>query len=125
MEPRLDSVGYGYPPNPIYAASKGGVVLFTASLATLRDEDNIRVNCVCPGVVNTPMLTQASAAANAEQRGFTSERLRSLQLLEPEEIADAVVDFIRDDSLAGRAMMVRNGMPRELLRMPEAPRMLN
>ena len=48
--------GYGFPPDPVYAASKGGVVLFTASLAPLKDEANIRVNCVCPGVVDTPMM---------------------------------------------------------------------
>lgn len=40
--------------------------------------------------------------------------MRSLPILAPEEIADAVVEFIRDDSLAGRAMMIRNGRPREL-----------
>ena len=117
----MAGIGYGFPPNPVYAASKGGVVLFTASLATLKDEDNIRVNCVCPGVVNTPMLhgaREAAAGASEAEQPIT-ERLRGLPIIEPEEIADVVVEFIRDDSLAGRAMLVRNGVPRELLRMAD------
>jgi NAD(P)-dependent dehydrogenase (short-subunit alcohol dehydrogenase family) len=117
----MAGIGYGFPPNPVYAASKGGVVLFTASLAPLKDEANIRVNCVCPGVVDTPMLRHASEAVSDEERRAAAGRLASLPLIAPEEIADAVVSLIKDDSLAGRALMVRNGLPRELLRMP-APR---
>jgi NAD(P)-dependent dehydrogenase (short-subunit alcohol dehydrogenase family) len=119
----MAGVGYGYPPNPVYAATKGGVVLFTASLAPLKDEANIRVNCVCPGVVDTPMLRRAADAVSDEQRRVTVDRLRNVAILQPEEIADAVVELIRDDSLAGRAMWVRNGMPRELAPAPPAPRL--
>ncbi len=115
----MAGVGYGFPPNPVYAASKGGVVLFTASLAPLAAEANIRVNCVCPGIVDTPMFRRA-ADGPADTR-VLDERLRSVPILAPEEIADCVVYFIRDDSLAGRALLVRNGLPRELLRMPEIP----
>ena len=118
----LAGIGYGFPPNPVYAASKGGVVLFTASLAPLKDSDNIRVNCVCPGVVDTPMLTRASEAGSDGERDAVMQRLRSLPMLQPDDIADAVITLIRDDSLAGRALMVRNGMAPELYRTPEAPR---
>jgi NAD(P)-dependent dehydrogenase (short-subunit alcohol dehydrogenase family) len=114
----MAGVGYGYPPNPVYAASKGGVVLFTASLASLKDEANIRVNCVCPGVVDTPMLRRATDAVSDEQRRVTADRLRDVPILSPDDIADAVVELIRDDSLAGRAMWVRNGLPRELMPLP-------
>jgi NAD(P)-dependent dehydrogenase (short-subunit alcohol dehydrogenase family) len=117
----LAGIGYGFPPNPVYAASKGGVVLFTASLAPLKDEANIRVNCVCPGVVDTPMLRRASEPEGDAGRDAVSQRLRELPVLQPAEIADAVISLIRDDSLAGRALMVRNGAPPELYRMPEAP----
>jgi len=117
----MAGIGYGFPPNPVYAASKGGVVLFTASLAPLKDEANIRVNCVCPGAVDTPMLRRASETATEAERDATIKRLRSLPVLQPEEIADAVVSLIRDDSLAGRALMVRNGVPPELYRLAEAP----
>ncbi|MEX2159637.1 MAG: SDR family oxidoreductase [Dehalococcoidia bacterium] len=117
----LAGVGYGFPPNPVYAASKGGVVLFTASMAPWKDEANIRVNCVCPGVVDTPMLRGAQAAQQEEpQAQPLRQRLAGLGVLQPEEIADAVVELIKDDSLAGRALMVPNGRPRELVRLPQA-----
>ena len=117
----MAGLGYGYPANPVYAASKAGVVLFTASLAPLKEADNIRVNCICPGVVNTPMATKGIPALG-EQNEQAAEFLKSLNLIQPEEIADIVVQFITDDSLAGRAMMARNGRERELVAMPEAPR---
>ena len=116
----LAGIGYGFPPDPVYAASKGGVVLFTASLAPLKDELNIRVNCVCPGVVDTPMFQRGRDEAPEEQSA-AAERMRLLPLLQPEEVADAVVELIRDDTLAGRAMWLRNGMPRELGRLPQPP----
>ncbi len=117
----MAGLGFGYPANPVYAASKGGVVLFTASLAPLKDSDNIRVNCICPGVVNTPMATKGMPALG-EQNEQAKEFLKSLNLIQPEEIADIVVQFITDESLAGRAMMARNGRERQLVALPEAPR---
>lgn len=116
----MAGIGFGFPANPVYSATKGGVVLFTASLAPLKDAENIRVNCVCPGVVNTPMVTSAmpeGATRSDEGNAF----LRSLNLIPPEEIADIVVQFVQDDSLAGRAMMIRNGRERELVPLPDAP----
>ena len=104
---------------PAYAASKGGVVLFTASLAPLKDSDNIRVNCICPGVVNTPMATKGIPAL-AAQSEEAAKFIESLNMIPPEEIADIVVQFVTDDSLAGRAMMARNGRERELVAMPDA-----
>ena len=117
----MAGVGTGFPPNPVYSASKGGVVLFTASLAPLKDEANIRVNCVCPGIVNTPMLRVATEGVEATQQQVTSDLLSRIPIIQPEEIADCVVYFIRDDTLAGRALMVPNGRPRELVRLPEYP----
>ena len=38
-----------------YSASKGGVVSLSRSLAVELAPDNIRVNCICPGVIETPM----------------------------------------------------------------------
>lgn len=116
----LAGVGYGFAPNPVYSASKGGVVLFTTSLGALKDEANIRVNCVCPGVVDTPMLHGARESQSDEQLETTRTRLTGLAILQPEDIADAVVSLITDDSLAGRALLVPNGRPRELWRVPDA-----
>src|SRR4029077_7025322 len=41
---------------PAYIASKGAVALFTKSLALDYGRDGIRVNCICPGITDTPML---------------------------------------------------------------------
>ena len=40
----------------VYCASKGAVLMLTRALAVDRAQDNIRVNCVCPSVVDTPMV---------------------------------------------------------------------
>jgi len=92
----------GFPPDPVYAATKGGVVLFTHSLGPLAAE-GIRVNCICPGVVNTPMLRRA---AGDQQPAW----LGTVPLLEPENIADGIVQLIADDTLAGRAMRITRGL---------------
>jgi NAD(P)-dependent dehydrogenase (short-subunit alcohol dehydrogenase family) len=116
----MAGVGYGFPPDPVYSASKGGVVLFTASLATLKAEANIRVNCVCPGIVDTPMLrAPRDGRSEAEQRAL-DERLQAIPVLQPEDIADAVVALVHDESAAGQAMWVRNGVPPQLQPLPDA-----
>ena len=114
----------GWPADPVYAASKGGVVFFTRSLADLKDELNIRVNCVCPGVVDTPLLTRGRDELPEAERAQLAEALASYPMLSADEIADAVVEFIRDDSLAGLAMRIEVGRPRELVELPtlRAPR---
>ncbi|HEX9250497.1 MAG TPA: SDR family NAD(P)-dependent oxidoreductase, partial [Gemmatimonadaceae bacterium] len=43
---------------PAYVASKGAVMLLTKSLAVDYGADNIRVNCICPGITDTPMLRE-------------------------------------------------------------------
>ncbi|OGO50743.1 MAG: hypothetical protein A2148_03350 [Chloroflexi bacterium RBG_16_68_14] len=110
----------GFATDPVYAATKGGVVLFTASLAPLKDAANIRVNCVCPGIVDTPMLHRGQEAGLEEEPRLAA-MLRDLPLIPPEEVADAVVELIRDDSLAGRAMLIPNGLPRSLAPQPPVP----
>ena len=92
----------GFPPDPVYAATKAGVVQFTHSLGALAAE-GIRVNCVCPGVVNTPMLQRAQGDDRPEWLG-------TVAMLEPEEIADGIVQLITDDELAGRALRIRHGL---------------
>jgi len=92
----------GFPPDPVYAATKAGVVMFTHSLGPLAAE-GIRVNCVCPGVVNTPMLRRAQGD---EQPAW----LGTVPLLEPEDIADGIVQLITDDAVAGRALRIARGL---------------
>ena len=107
---------YPYKEDPVYGAAKAGVVNFTYSLAPWAARLNIRVNCVCPGVVDTPLVRKAAEIAErAGQRGLLPSRI-----IKPGEIADAVISLIRDDSLAGRALEVRPSGPR-LIETPAAP----
>jgi 15-hydroxyprostaglandin dehydrogenase (NAD) len=92
----------GWPPDPIYAATKAAVILFTHSMAPFAAE-NVRINCICPGGVNTPMLQRARQSAREKPP-------EDLPLLEPAEIADGVVQLVADDSLAGRALLIGPGL---------------
>jgi NAD(P)-dependent dehydrogenase (short-subunit alcohol dehydrogenase family) len=107
---------YPYKEDPVYGAAKAGVVNFTYSLAPWAARLNIRVNCVCPGVVDTPLVRKAAEIAEkAGQRGILPARI-----IKPAEIAEAVLRLIRDDSLAGRALEVRPTGAR-LIETPVAP----
>jgi NAD(P)-dependent dehydrogenase (short-subunit alcohol dehydrogenase family) len=104
-----------YQPDPIYAATKHGVVGLTRALVFLKDEANIRVNCVCPGVVDTPMLTRGIDELTPEQRAERDAIVGAMPLIPASEIADAVLEFVRDDSLAGEAMGIMYGQPHRLI----------
>jgi NAD(P)-dependent dehydrogenase (short-subunit alcohol dehydrogenase family) len=107
---------YPFKEDPVYGAAKAGVVNLTYSLAPWAARLNIRVNCVCPGVVDTPLVRKAEAAALKAGRPTGVPKT----ILPPSAIADAVVSLIRDDSLAGRALEVRPSGPR-LVEIPVAP----
>ena len=97
-----------------YCASKGAVVQMTRAMAVDHAKDDIRVNCVCPGDVDTPML-----ASGIAKRGMTQEQgLKHLgdqvplgRVARPEEIAKAVVFLASDDSsyMTGAALAVDGG----------------
>lgn len=99
---------------PEYAASKAGVVHLTAALGSLNGTLGIRVNCICPGWVETEAVQRSLAT-------MTPEEIEQLSvppppvLIQPEEIADAVVMFIQDDILAGRVMVWPDGEPCQLV----------
>ncbi len=98
---------YPHRQDAIYGAAKAGVVNFTHSLAFWAAEKKIRVNCVCPGVVDTPMVRRG--LERAKQAGIAS--WAPAKFLQPEDIADAVTRLIRDDSLFGCSLEVRPSGP--------------
>ena len=96
-----------------YCASKGGVVLMTKAMAIDHGAQGIRVNCVCPGDVETPMLP-----ADAKMRGLKWEDYIAGCANRPlgrvgtvEEIAKAVLFLASDDSsfMTGTALIVDGG----------------
>ncbi|MGB3551347.1 MAG: SDR family oxidoreductase [Candidatus Binatus sp.] len=96
---------YPHRQDAVYGAAKGGVVNFTHSLAFWEAERKIRVNCVCPGIVDTPMVRKGIEAAT--KLGFLAKPFLPAKMIQPEEIADAVVSLVRDDSLFGCALEIR------------------
>ena len=88
-----------------YAASKAGVQMFTQTCAPLRESHNIRVNAVCPGVVDTPILASTGGDRPA---AWLEPQLARTRKLAPEDVADAVVALIEDDSRAGEYIHVAN-----------------
>ena len=105
-------IGYGPHDAPVYAASKAGVARLSAALAPLRVRDNIRVNCICPGWVETTMVARARAETPADEWRAHAPPV----MLQPQDIAEAVVVFVHDDTLAGRVMLYfAPGQPWQLL----------
>jgi NAD(P)-dependent dehydrogenase (short-subunit alcohol dehydrogenase family) len=106
-------IGFGPHASPEYATAKSGVARLTAALVPLAKSDNIRVNCVCPGWVDTP-ASQRTVREMAKGEWPASvgvpETMRT-----PDEVADAVVQLITDDSLAGRVMLYYESEDRLLL----------
>ena len=93
------------PQQAAYAATKAGVIHFTKSCAPMNLSHNVRVNCVCPGLVETPMVLETGGGKVAE---WLRPLYEGVQLLQPEDIAAAVLDIIRDDALVGEAVEVGN-----------------
>jgi len=96
-----------------YCASKGAVVILTKAMAIDHGEQNIRVNCVCPGDVDTPMLRNEARQLGEPEDKFLSESAqRPLKRIgKPEEIAQAVLYLASDASsfVTGAALVVDGG----------------
>jgi NAD(P)-dependent dehydrogenase (short-subunit alcohol dehydrogenase family) len=103
----------GQPYNAAYCASKGGVVLLMKALAVEMSKSGVRVNCICPGGVNTPLIAGAAASIPADADPVLMARLNSLipRWIAPPEIAELIA-FIASDaaaSMTGAAIMIDGG----------------
>lgn len=112
-----------------YVASKGGVLQLVKAMAVDHAHEGIRVNCVCPASVDTPMLRDA---AQQFAKGRTAEQIvqewgRSHPLgrvATAEEVAEAIVFLVSDRAsfITGAELRVDGGLLAEIpVRLPETP----
>jgi NAD(P)-dependent dehydrogenase (short-subunit alcohol dehydrogenase family) len=103
----------GGPQAAAYCAAKGGVVLLTKAMAIDHSRQGIRVNCVCPGDVETPMLYEDARLRGVDWAEYLTEASdRPMgRVGRPEEIAAAVLFLASDDSsfMTGAALAVDGG----------------
>lgn len=83
-------------PSSAYAASKGGVLALTRSLAVELAQYKIRVNAVLPAIVNTPMLADYAGGMTAEEIVERSKKAHPIgRAGEPEDVAQSIF-FLAD-----------------------------
>src|SRR5204863_1526050 len=95
--------------NGAYCASKAGVILATRSLARELAPDGVRVNCICPGGTETPLLRAVSRSIKTVESAPASPPLG--RIARPEEIAAAALFLVSDDAsyVTGVALPVDGG----------------
>jgi NAD(P)-dependent dehydrogenase (short-subunit alcohol dehydrogenase family) len=81
-----------------YSISKHGAVAFAEWLSITYGHAGVRVSCLCPMGVNTPLLYAGQDSGDAAGRAATSAVTTAGAVLEPEQVADVVVEAIREES---------------------------
>ncbi|ELK24896.1 15-hydroxyprostaglandin dehydrogenase [NAD+] [Myotis davidii] len=97
---------------PVYCASKHGIVGFTrsAAMATNLMNSGVRINAICPGFVNTPILETIEKEENMgqyiEYAYHIKDMMKYYGILDPSTIADGLITLIEDDALNGAIMKI-------------------
>jgi NAD(P)-dependent dehydrogenase (short-subunit alcohol dehydrogenase family) len=101
---------FGFPGLPHYVAAKHGVIGLTRTAASEYATQGIRVNAVCPGPTETPMLLDFMKD-DPNLRALMASSVPSGELLHPDEIAEAVVWLASDKArmVSGQAYLVDGG----------------
>ena len=97
-----------------YCASKGGIVLLTKAMARDHAADGLRVNAVCPGDVETPMLVAEADAEGVELESYleqAAENSPNGRIATPEEVADLALFLASDvaSHINGAAIPIDGG----------------
>lgn len=93
-----------------YATAKGGVKLFTETIAMEYAPQQIRVNAIAPGAINTPI--NAEKFADPKQYALTQSMIPMEKIGDPEDVADAAVWLASDQAkyVTGTTLFVDGGM---------------
>jgi len=100
----------GFEGLPAYNASKHGVVGLTKTAALEFAQKNIRVNCVCPGVIQTPMVARLMDSGNMNENDMRAGEPMG-RFGQPHEIGEGVVWLLSDASsfVTGHSMVIDGG----------------
>ncbi|MBI3303428.1 MAG: SDR family oxidoreductase [Deltaproteobacteria bacterium] len=101
----------GLPQHFAYCAAKAGVIHLTKSLALDHGRENIRINCICPGGVRTPMLNEVIDINDPAQVERVARQHALGRIAEPEEIARVSLFLCSPDAsfMTGAAVPVDGG----------------
>jgi NAD(P)-dependent dehydrogenase (short-subunit alcohol dehydrogenase family) len=100
-----------HPYSAAYCASKGGVVQLTRALAVEYGRKDVRINCVCPGGVETPLISKFTLPEGVSQAALT--RIMPLgRMGKPDEVAGTIAFLASDDAayVNGATIVVDGGM---------------
>ena len=92
-----------------YAASKGAVLAMTRAMALDHAAENVRVNCICPGIVETEMVASFNVDESARRQRLAMHPVGRFG--QPEDVAGLAVFLASDESrwITGTAQMVDGG----------------
>lgn len=101
----------GFAQAPAYVASKHGLVGLTKTAAIEYAPQGIRVNAVCPGFIETPMLENAGITSDEETKQYIISLHPAGRLGQPREVADAIVWIASDEAsfVTGHTLLVDGG----------------
>lgn len=113
-----DSGLVGSAGSSVYAASKGALVLFTKAVALDHARDGVRVNAVCPGEVETPMLARDAVSSGLGARAYRRALTASIpmgRIASAEEIARSILFLASDEAsfMTGATLSVDGGATAE------------
>jgi NAD(P)-dependent dehydrogenase (short-subunit alcohol dehydrogenase family) len=105
---------FGFPSFPHYAASKGGIIALTRQLAREYAGQGIRVNCIAPGTVDTPMLAEVMARTpNPAELRATWDKMHPLgRIGKPLDIAQGALFLACEESswITGQCIAIDGGL---------------
>jgi NAD(P)-dependent dehydrogenase (short-subunit alcohol dehydrogenase family) len=103
----------GRPWQPVYGATKAAIISLTKAMALAHGKDKVRVNCICPGSIDTPMLRGALASSGDFDGNWrkTEMVIPMGRIGAPEDIASATLFLASDEAgyITGIALPVDGG----------------